>query len=383
MVNPAPAKVSVVIPVYNGTNYLCEAIDSVLAQTYPNIELIVVDDGSTDGTRVLIESYGKRLTGYYKKNGGIASALNYGIQRANGAYIAWLSHDDQFLPEKITRQIQFLAEHPEFQACYTDFKIIDIENTVIQHYRASWQPKERMVRSLFRDMYINGSTILISRACFDAVGLFDEDLPHTQDLEMWCRLANQFAVGHIAEALVLRRDHPAQLSRKVSQQVKEDQDTYLRIFRQLGPERLFPERSSPPYSATTQAQQLAKAYIWLGDEMCRYRRWYRFSADCYSQAVSIVPSWMNPARIKWGWMMMLIILLGDEHRAAARLRRAYLLLRQGDYHGSRILLLEVLRYRPWRLDALALMVLSLTGQRPMLILIGIKRASDKLHLVAW
>jgi glycosyltransferase involved in cell wall biosynthesis len=93
-------KVSIIIPVYNGEDFLSQAINSVLAQTYQNIEVIVVDDGSTDGTRQIIESYGKKIIAIHKSNGGVASALNVGIQHATGEYIAWLSHDDIFYRKK-------------------------------------------------------------------------------------------------------------------------------------------------------------------------------------------------------------------------------------------------------------------------------------------
>ncbi len=116
--------VSVVIPVFNGTNYLAEAIESVLEQTYPAIEIIVVDDGSTDGTWDLIQSFGDRVRGIRKPNGGVASAMNRGIREAAGRHIAWLSHDDLFLPEKLARQVRFLQESDGFAACYTDYRII-------------------------------------------------------------------------------------------------------------------------------------------------------------------------------------------------------------------------------------------------------------------
>ena len=112
--------VSVVIPVYNGTNFLKEAIESVFAQTFTDYEILVVDDGSTDGTWDLIQSYGPRVRGLHKENGGVASALNLGIREMRGTYFAWLSHDDLWLPEKLARQVELLKSNPQFRACYTD-----------------------------------------------------------------------------------------------------------------------------------------------------------------------------------------------------------------------------------------------------------------------
>lgn len=101
MVGNRPPVVSVIIPVYNGAKYLMEAIDSVLSQTFTDFELLVVDDGSTDETWGLIQSYGSRVRGFRKLNGGVASALNLGIRESRGKWIAWLSHDDAFLPKKL------------------------------------------------------------------------------------------------------------------------------------------------------------------------------------------------------------------------------------------------------------------------------------------
>src|SRR5512140_3857263 len=101
--------VSVVIPVYNGANYLREAIDSALAQTYPHVEVIVVNDGSNDGgrTRAVATSFGSRVRYFEKENGGVASALNLGIREMRGAFFSWLSHDDVYYPEKIARQVAY------------------------------------------------------------------------------------------------------------------------------------------------------------------------------------------------------------------------------------------------------------------------------------
>lgn len=92
-------RISVVIPVYNGENYLKEAIDSALNQTYENVEVLVVDDGSVDGTREIMNAYGDRIIGLHKKNGGVATALNMGIAHMSGEYFAWLSHDDLMKPD--------------------------------------------------------------------------------------------------------------------------------------------------------------------------------------------------------------------------------------------------------------------------------------------
>ena len=119
--------VSIVIPVYNGANYLSLAIHSALAQTYRNIEILVVNDGSDDNgaTARIARLYGDRIRYFEKKNGGVASALNLAIGEAKGLFISWLSHDDLYTSDKIERQIAHLTEQPEPNRCviYGDYSV--------------------------------------------------------------------------------------------------------------------------------------------------------------------------------------------------------------------------------------------------------------------
>ena len=110
-------KVSIIIPVYNGSNFLKEAIDSALAQTYKNIEVIVVNDGSTDDgeTRAVAEKFGDRIRYFEKENGGVSSALNFGIKKMTGEWFSWLSHDDLYMPKKIENSIETLRNYKELR----------------------------------------------------------------------------------------------------------------------------------------------------------------------------------------------------------------------------------------------------------------------------
>ena len=111
MSSPFFPKVSIVIPVYNGANYLHESIDSALAQTYPNLEILVVNDGSTDdgATEAIALSYGDKIRYFCKENGGVSSALNLGIRNMTGDYFSWLSHDDAYEPEKVADSVSLLS----------------------------------------------------------------------------------------------------------------------------------------------------------------------------------------------------------------------------------------------------------------------------------
>lgn len=287
-------KISVVIPVFNGTNYLREAIDSVLSQTYKNYEIIVIDDGSTDGTWEIIQSYGSCLRGFRKENGGVASALNCGIRNATGEYIAWLSHDDLFLPNKLERQVDFLKQFPQFKACYTDYYTVDENGKILEEKETPWYPRLEAIRILFGRAYINGSTMLIERKCFEKTGLFCERLKYTQDTEMWLRLCRYFEIGRVREKLGKWRVHSSQGSQSTQIQKMEAQAMYRRIFEEFGIEGLFPEWRESADNPKT----IARAYTWLGDTMSYERGWHVFADEQYIRAIEVYPSWRNVARVR-------------------------------------------------------------------------------------
>ena len=120
------SKVTIVIPVYNGSNYLAEAIDSALAQTYKNIEILVINDGSNDNgaTEKIAKSYGNKIRYFKKENGGVATALNLGIEKMSGEYFSWLSHDDLYYPEKIEKQIKFISNFGHRSVVYSDYALL-------------------------------------------------------------------------------------------------------------------------------------------------------------------------------------------------------------------------------------------------------------------
>ena len=286
--------ISVIIPVYNGANYVREAIDSVLHQTLDDYELIVVDDGSTDDTPAIVQSYGVGLTYIRQKNQGVAAALNNGIGHSQGNYIAWLSHDDVFLPNKLECQIQFLKRFQKFKACYTDLYIIDSNGTIIREVVTPWYPRQKAIRALFGHVYIDGSSMLIERSSFDTVGLFNEEYRYTQDTEMWIRMLRRFEIGRVPEKLLKSRVHPNQGSRNVEPHVAEELIMYKEAFEKLAITDVFPEFAQ----STNHERCMARAYKWFGDTMAFYRRRYTFADEQYRQSVALWPSWSNPARLK-------------------------------------------------------------------------------------
>ncbi len=212
--------VSVIIPVYNGEKYIKEAIDSVLNQTYKDIQIFVVDDGSTDGTNEIIRIYEGAITGFqmatHEKNYGIAAALNTGIKYAKGQWIKWLSADDVLRPNAIEKMIDFVKEDRynwRKTIYYTHYHVID-ENGRIK--KAFTEPM-RSESDLWQLYYGNGSSSIIHRDVFKLCGLFDESYRHSEDYEFWLRATQIYDVKLrlIPEYTLLYRNHPGQITNKV------------------------------------------------------------------------------------------------------------------------------------------------------------------------
>lgn len=234
--------VSIVIPLYNGANYVEEALTCAIAQTYPNIEIIVVNDGSTDGGagRAICERYAGRILYFEKENGGCASALNYGIRRARGEFISWLSHDDLYLPEKIEKQLALYEKYAldaENTIVSSGGMLIDAEGKRIAH------PKRRAhghfpARRAFRHILTvcpNGCGLLIPRGLFEKYGYFDESLRFVLDWNLWLKFALSGVDFYLhPEELVANRVHSMQVTVKQKElHAKEANITVGQLFSEM------------------------------------------------------------------------------------------------------------------------------------------------------
>lgn len=223
--------VSIVIPVYNGADFLREAIESALNQTYARIEVIVVNDGSTDGgkTEQIAASYGSRIRYVNRPNGGVAAALNTGIQVMAGDFFSWLSHDDLYYPRKVEAQVAFLNhESVPCAMLYSDFDIIDADS---QRTGTCKIPAVLAADPLLAILstIVHGCSTLIARAIFRSVGLFDERLRTTQDNDMWLRIHRHgFPILHIPEVLIGSRQHAGQGNRKLSEVSRRERAAFYR-----------------------------------------------------------------------------------------------------------------------------------------------------------
>lgn len=235
-------KVSILIPVYNGANYMREAIDSALAQTYQNIEVIVINDGSTDASEEIALSYGEKIRYFAKENGGVATALNLGIEKMQGDYFSWLSHDDLYMPDKIKIQIEALQERNDLQTIvYSDFTEWNMEDGSVSAAEISSQfSKERLENSVFPVCFglIHGCSLLIHKSHFQRAGVFDEGLRTTQDYDLWFRMFRGQRLIFVPEPLICSRLHAAQGTNTISCHQQERKEFFAQFFLSLSAEEM-------------------------------------------------------------------------------------------------------------------------------------------------
>ncbi len=205
-------KVSVVIPVYNGEKYIRHAIKSVAEQTYPNVEIIVVDDGSTDNTKDLVTNNFPSVVYVYQENQGAAAARNLGIKNSTGEYLAFLDSDDIWLPEKIARQMAAIKKNPEIKIVHTNIRV-----EVDGRMRDTVYPTDHQAGRIFEELLLQQgsvvcSTLLLRRECLEKVGYFDEELRTAEDVHLFLRLAYYYDFHFLNDALTIKVHHESNLT---------------------------------------------------------------------------------------------------------------------------------------------------------------------------
>ena len=215
-------KVSIIIPVYNGSNYVGEAIECALNQTYKNLEIIVVNDGSRDdgATEKIALSYGDKIRYFHKENGGVSSALNYGISVMEGEYFSWLSHDDMYTPSKVEDSVNLIAsiEDKEKLIAYCGGNYINEKSEAIKAFDTvivsnKVHDSKEMLCIFTKGYTLNGCCMLIPKKAFDECGGFDENLRYCQDVLMWYRMFfNGYKLISEEKKNVMYRLHRAQTS---------------------------------------------------------------------------------------------------------------------------------------------------------------------------
>ena len=263
--NDALPLVSVVIPAYNNELYVADAIDSVLQQDYPALEIIVVDDGSADNTRNIVLAYGDKVRLLTQKNKGSAAARNLGIANAHGKYIAFLDADDVWCKNKISLQVDALSKSG-YKMAYSSF--------------IRWRPDERgryaapdslfgiphhpdttsakivtgwAYADLLLDCIVWTSSVIVEKDEIEKAGLFDESLRKGQDYDLWLRLSHQIEMLGLEQPTALYRIHPA----SITSSVKEINYGYLIISRAVARwGEVGPDKRSPPGSVSARLAKL-------------------------------------------------------------------------------------------------------------------------------
>lgn len=213
--------VSVVITTYNYAQYLPTAVESVLNQTYKNLEIIIVNDGSTDNTDEVIAPYlkEKRIKYIKQKNAGQASAKNCGIKNSTGEIIAFLDADDFWRKDKLEKQMPLFLKDPAIGVVYADLNFIGSDGEALDIERP---PRFRgdILQELFLDNFIGFSTTVVKKECFDKAGTFDENLPMAIDWHLWLRIACHYQFNYVDEPLLFYRCGHANMSRNTEKRFK-------------------------------------------------------------------------------------------------------------------------------------------------------------------
>jgi len=197
--------VSVIIPVFNGEAFIARAIESILAQTYTAFEVVVIDDGSTDGTSDIVQSYGASVVYAHQSNLERSVARNAGLKLATGQFIAFLDADDWWFVEKLERQVAYAEKHPDLGLIYSWVNVVDDAGQQLRVLGNERPLLEAEGSDLFEWFLLGHSvptpSVMIRKECLDAVGGFDESITYIEDWDLWMRIANRYSVGYVAEPL--------------------------------------------------------------------------------------------------------------------------------------------------------------------------------------
>ncbi len=255
--------VSVIIPAFNSAEFIVRAVESVLTQTYSRYEVIVVDDGSTDGTKSVLCQFGAGIRYVYRENHGPSAARNTGIGIATGRYICFLDADDFWMPKKLEVQVAFMAQHPDIGLVFTDEEEFDEEKILHRSILAKTLCRpdlcpQRAMQDVFAKLivenFIPTSTVMVRRECFQKVGLFDETLRSVEDRDMWLRIAAHFQIACVSSILAKKQVHSSNISKDKELALR----SRIRVWEKN--RRLF----SSLASATVYNRFLADTHLQLG-----------------------------------------------------------------------------------------------------------------------
>lgn len=215
--------VSVIIPTYKSQDFVVDAVKSVLAQTYAQYEVIVIDDGSTDGTKDMLRRFCSQIVYLRQENRGPSAARNAGIRIANGAYICFLDADDLWTPDKLEIQTAFMEQNRSIGLLFSDHEEFDREKILSRSFLAektfrseiiSHRPIREAFAKLVIENFISTPTVMVRRECLEKAGLFDESIRSVEDRDMWLRVSAHFGIACLPLILCKKRIHKGNISRE-------------------------------------------------------------------------------------------------------------------------------------------------------------------------
>ncbi|MBC2717421.1 MAG: glycosyltransferase family 2 protein [Desulfobacteraceae bacterium] len=229
--------ISTVVPTYNRSDFLLNALESIRQQSYRPIEIVVVDDGSTDDTIRVIRKWAKQynepktfvIRWIVQSNQGANAARNRGIEESHGEFIAFLDSDDQWLPEKLAMQISIMQKNADIGGVYCGMRNVDLVTGEKEKFSPRAYPEGDLLRQLLiHDVTEATSAWVVRKECFNQVGMFDISLPARQDWDMWIRLSEKYMIGCAPEILVELGNHPGD---RVRSKAHREIDAHQTIFR--------------------------------------------------------------------------------------------------------------------------------------------------------
>jgi glycosyltransferase involved in cell wall biosynthesis len=230
-------KISVNIPVFNDEKYIRQTLDSVLGQTFSDLEVVIVDDGSTDGTAAIIKGYrDPRLKYYYQRNQGIGAARNRALKESSGEYIAFLDHDDLWLPAKLEKQMALLEKDSSLGLVFCDTTFFNDRGDMYSIYADRKPPRGRVFDEILSWYFLSCETVVIRQAVLAQVGEFPPQMMMAEEYDLFLRIAYKYPIDYVDEPLAKYRIHEKNYSWGKELQAIEEEAEAVRNLRRRFPE---------------------------------------------------------------------------------------------------------------------------------------------------
>jgi glycosyltransferase involved in cell wall biosynthesis len=300
--------VSIVIPANNYADYLTEAIESVLAQDYPNVELLVLDDGSMDNTREVLEGYTGRFYWETHKNMGQAATLNKGWRMSKGEILGRLSADDVLYPEAVSASVECLRKNPDAVLVYCDFDLIDEHSRVIRKIQAPEFSYRDMVAKLIA---APGPGAFFPRSAFEKAGPWDESLARILDYEYWLRLGLYGRFVRISRVLASFRMHENSFSFRRGEGELHSQE-YIRVLTDY-----FDSQALPPEVVAAKDEAFSNAYIFAARHHLTSKRYGKAAVNAW-KGLRLYPRNLSVDTLR---VFAYAVLYRDTRRFVRKLRR--------------------------------------------------------------